>query len=121
MKTIALSLEQSLINKINGRKSFAYSGNKSYRYLVPMKNLFVGSNPSLCYDEIYEDIDREVKAVDSTDSYTLSGWYDKPNKVYYVDLMRGFNFLDTALWFANGVNQGYVLDTETDKLIKIGK
>ena len=45
-----ITINQVLINKINAKQDFSHSINdNSKRYIVGMKNLFTGKNPSLKY------------------------------------------------------------------------
>ena len=116
MKNKNITINQSIINKINAKENFTHSINKSLRYIVGSKNLFTGENPSLQYVNIYDDILKLNTKFD-----TIGGWTDPNTKIYYVDYSKTFEDVFEALNVARQNNEIAIYDTLENKTIKLIK
>lgn len=117
MKNKNITINQTIINKINAKEDFSHSINdNSKRYIVGSKNLFMGKNPSLQYNLIYEDILELDKSFD-----VVGGWTDRKTNVYYVDYSKTFEDVFEALNVARQNNQIAIYDTLENKTIKLIK
>jgi len=111
-----ITINQVLINKINAKQDFSYSINECKRYIVGDKNLFMGKNPSMQYDLIYNDI------LNLDNSYdTIGGWTDPATKIYYVDYSYSYNCVFDAMEKARENKEIAIYDTVENKTINIIK
>lgn len=112
-----ISINQSLINKINAKQSFTYDiTGVNRRYVVGVKTLFMGKNPSIQYNLIYDDLLNLDNNFDS-----LGGWLDSETGIYYVDYSLQFDNVFDALSVARENNEIAIWDSLEDKEIKLIK
>jgi len=112
-----ITINQVLINKINAKQDFSHSINdNSRRYIVGMKNLFTGKNPSLRYENIYNDVLNLDKSFD-----ILGGWTDPDTNIYYVDLCNSYNCVFDAMNQARANNEIAIFDSKENKVINLLK
>lgn len=116
MKNKNITINQTIINKINAKENFTHSINKSLRYIVGYTNLFTGKNPSLQYVNIYDDILKLNTKFDA-----IGGWTDPNTNIYYVDYSKTFEDVFEALNVARQNNQIAIYDTLENKTIKLIK
>ena len=119
MRNTIITQEQDTVNKICSRVSFTKRNpqNKD-RYVIGTRNLFIGLNPSMFYEDMYKDIWSTVDKIKTNVKTTIGGWLDK-NKLYYVDIGTTSNSLKEARKIAKDYNQLVIYDLVDDKEIKI--
>jgi len=109
-----MTKQQNIINKINAKQDFTINlTENAKRYIVGVKNLFSGSNPSTQYDNIYKDIMNPDKDFDS-----VGGWLDKDSMIYFVDYSMQLNNLSDALELAKQHNELAIWDSIENKEIR---
>ena len=109
-----MTKQQNIINKINAKQDFTVNlTDQSKRYIVGVKNLFSGSNPSTQYDNIYKDIMNPDQKFDS-----VGGWLDKDSMIYFVDYSMQLNNLSDALELAKQHNELAIWDSLENKEIR---
>ena len=110
-----LSKEQLILNNTMYKNDFthALSDTKS-RYVVSIKNLYKGSNPSLDF----ELLNKITKIVDSEQFDSIGGW-NGPDGTYYLDANLHLNKLEYAIGAAKNCNQISVWDMEAEEVIYI--
>ena len=115
-----IELNQQIVNKINAKQNFTFDlSNSKKRYVVSIKNIYKGKNPSLWHDSIIminSIIKKNSLVKDFYDSF--GGWADN-NNTYFLDLNIHFNDLQTALNIAKQNNQKAIYDIETKKVINL--
>jgi len=112
-----ITINQVLINKINARQDFSHSINdSSKRYIVGMKNLFTGKNPSLKYDNIYNDVLNLDKSFD-----IIGGWMNPDTNKYYVDFCNSYDCVFDAMNEARTNNEIAIYDSKENKVINLLK
>ena len=115
-----INLDQQIVNKINAKQNFTFDlSNSKKRYVVSIKNIYKGKNPSLWHESILtinSIIKKDSLLKDFYDSF--GGWSDKTN-TYYVDLNIHFNDLQTALNVAKQNKQKAIYDIKTKKVINL--
>lgn len=112
-----ITINQVLINKINAKQDFSHSINdNSKRYIVGMKNLFTGNNPSLQYENIYNDVLNLDESFD-----ILGGWTDPDTNIYYVDLCNSYDCVFDAMDQARINNEIAIFDSKENKVINLLK
>ena len=81
MRNIIISPEQQIVNKVNSKEEFTYNLTDNYnRYIVSIKNLYTGKNPSLQFDLMTKIQD----SINSNNFDSLGTWKDKDN-LFYLD------------------------------------
>jgi hypothetical protein len=111
MRNFKIQLEQRLINTINAKKPFTYykDNNNKKNYVVSVKNLYKGKNPSL-----YSDMIIKINEILKDDLYDSLGlWIDKQNTIF-VDANINFYNLDYALNIAKECNQKAIWDIKNN-------
>ena len=107
--------EQQLVNKINAKQDFTYSiTGVNKRYVIGVKTLFMGKNPSLQYNLIYDDIYNLDNRFDS-----VGGWLDTETGIYYVDYSVQMDDLFDAMQLARENNELAIYDTVENTEIKL--
>lgn len=110
-----MTKQQNIINKINAKQDFTTLLNgESKRYIVGVKNLFTGLNPSTEYETIYKDIMNPDE-----DFNSVGGWLDKETMFYYVDYSMQINNLSDALELAKQHNELAIWDSLENKEIRL--
>jgi len=117
MKTIFNTLTQKLVNKINARNNFTYlkQGREQKNYIVSVKNIYTGKNPSLFFN-----MNIDLKLVLNNDVYDSIGlWQNDKDGIYYVDANVHFFTLKTALSVAQKYDQIAIYDIKNNKTINL--
>ena len=110
-----MTKQQNIINKINAKQDFTINlKENTKRYIVGVKNLFTGSNPSTQYETIYKDIMNREEKFDS-----VGGWLDKDSMIYFVDYSMQINNLSDALELAKQHNELAIWDSLENKEIRL--
>ena len=114
--TLELSTQQFLANKINAKQDFTYDYQVNpERYVVGLKNLFTGTNPSLQGSAL--DIARIGLQAEAGDCF--GGWLDTDDGIYYVDISTRTNNLHTALKQARERGEVAIYDSLKDVVIYV--
>ena len=118
MRKQTVRKEQELVNKINAKQDFTYNltGSKR-RYVVGVKNLFMGKNPSLQYNLIHNDIYN----LENTKYDSVGGWLNSITGIYYVDYSIQVDDLFDALHLARQNGEIAIWDSVENKEIKLIK
>jgi len=116
MRAQKLEIQQIITNKANNKQDFTFClKNKDKRYIVGIKNIYKGANPSLkC--SLISDISNVLK------NYTfdsIGGWMDKNTNVYYLDANMHYNDKIEALKVAKKIGEIAIFDTLKNKVINL--
>lgn len=112
--TTELTTQQDLANKVNAKQEFThYLINNPQRYVVGLKNLFEGVNPSLEGSAL-----RMAEIALESDADAFGGWLSEDG-VYYVDLSTTTDNLDTALKQARERNELAIWDSLKEVVINV--
>lgn len=118
MRDNFIPIEQQIVNKINAKQNFTYNlSETNKRYVVSIKNIYKGKNPSLWFESIVT-----IKSIINKGGLikafydSLGGWSDI-NNTYYLDLNIHFNDLKTALNVAKNNGQIAIYDTLKQQVI----
>ena len=108
---------QKIVNKANGKNNFTYKLKEcDKRYIVSVKNIYLGFNPSLCYD-----LNLKLKDIINDNIFdSIGGWNDfgnDKNKPYYLDANVHFYNLDDAITIAKKYKQIAIFDKLQNKTI----
>jgi hypothetical protein len=107
---------QRLINKINAKQNFTYNlTNNRQRYIVSIKSVYNGLNPSIDFDLI-----KKVSKIISAKNHSfdsLGGWFNEDNKAYCLDLNLHLSDLTTALKLAKVNQQTAIFDSKKNLVI----
>lgn len=110
---------QQIVNKCNNKIDFTYNLNdNNKRYIVSIKNIYLGFNPSLCSNLNL----RVKKAIESNLYDSIGGWngYGSYNsKPYYLDANIHFESLNKALDVAKKNGQLAIFDIKNNSVISI--
>lgn len=116
MRHQKINTVQKIVNKANNKKEFTYNLKKcNKRYIVSVKNIFLGFNPSLCYD-----LNLRIENIINSDIYdSIGGWIgsNTDNNPYYLDANVHFYGLDAALDIAKNYGQLAIFDKLENKII----
>ena len=110
---------QKIVNKANNKIDFTYNlKDCNKRYVVSVKNIYLGFNPSLCYD-----LNLRLNNVINNDIYdSIGGWNGfgtNKNKPYYLDANVHFYSLNIAIDTAKHYGQLAIFDKLENKIINI--
>jgi hypothetical protein len=112
--TTELTTLQNLANKVNAKKQFThYIVSNPQRYVVGLKNLFEGVNPSLEGSAL-----RMAEIALGSDSDAFGGWLSEDG-VYYVDLSTTTDNLHTALSQARDRGELAIWDSLKEVVINV--
>jgi len=116
MKNLKITKVQIISNKANLKKDFTYNLIETKkRYVVSVKNIYEGFNPSLNYD-----LNLKINEIINKNFYdSIGGWYYK--NIYYLDANVHFYCLDNAVEVAKLYNQIAIFDKQKNKTIIINK
>ena len=105
---------QRLINKINAKQNFTYNlTNNRQRYIVSIKSVYNGLNPSIEFDLI-----TKVSNILETNNFdSLGGWFNVENENYCLDLNIHLSDLTTALKLAKVNQQTAIFDSKKNLVI----
>ncbi|MCB0447681.1 MAG: hypothetical protein KDD03_09245 [Gelidibacter sp.] len=120
MRNIPLSHYQRVINKINTKTDFTERSElNKQRYIIGVKTLHMSKNPSVFYNNIYNDIPEVIEQIKTDIKTTLGGWHDKETELYYVDIGVTSNDLEEALTIGKKYNQIAIYDSIDNKVINV--
>lgn len=119
MKNIKINNVQKIVNKSNNKVDFTYNlNNNNNRYIVSVKNIYLGFNPSLC-----TDLNLRVKKIIDSNLYdSIGGWNGQgtnKSKPYYLDANVHFKSLDSAINVAKKNNQMAIFDAKNNLVITL--
>lgn len=128
MRDHKITLEQSILNTVNAKQDFTYSGNKKlHRYVVSFKNIHTSKNPSLKLENGLTVIRQALDKINKPyfierngfmiDADCIGGWNDKDTDEYFLDLNSTFANKKEALIVAKAFNQIAIFDTKKEKVI----
>lgn len=121
MKAIETNTIQKIVNKSINKLDFTFNLNDNdKRYIVSVKNIYLGFNPSLC-----TDLNLRINKAINNDLYdSIGGWkgYSSNNsRPYYLDANIHFNSLDKAKNIAIKHSQAAIFDKLNNIVININK
>ncbi len=112
--TNELTIQQHLANKVNAKQEFThYLVDSPERYVVGLKNLFEGINPSLEGSAL-----RMAEIALDSNADAFGGWLSEDG-TYYVDLSTTTNSLDTALSQAKTRGELAIWDSVKEVVINV--
>ena len=119
MRNIKINNVQKIVNKSNNKVDFTFNlNNNKKRYIVSIKNIYLGFNPSLC-----TDLNLRVKKIIDSNLYdSIGGWngYSSNNsKPYYLDANLHFESLDMAVNVAKQNKQMAIFDAKNNLVITL--
>lgn len=111
-----ITIVQNITNKAHAKKEFTtYLTKTKSRYIVSMRNIFIGKNFANCHDLIL----RVSKIVESGYYDSIGGWNFKGT--YFLDANLHFDNLEIAFQVARKNNEIAVFDTKENKTIYLNK
>ncbi len=107
-----------IVNKINSKQDFTHyiNDDPNLRYVVGVKNLFTGKNPSMEWLNSSTAIDDALK-LDSI--HGIGGWMDPSDGTYYVDCVNAYLTLGIAMGVANHFNEIAIYDRKENKVLNV--
>ena len=107
-----------IVNKINSKQDFTHyiNDDPNLRYVVGVKNLFTGKNPSMEWFNSSAAIDNALK-LDSI--HGIGGWVDPSDGMYYVDCVNAYLTLGIAMGVANHFNEVAIYDRKENKVLDV--
>lgn len=119
MRQLQINTVQKIVNKSINKLDFTYNlNNNNKRYIVSVKNIYLGFNPSLC-----ANLNLRVKKIIDSNLYdSIGGWngYSSNNsKPYYLDANLHFESLDMAVNVARQNNQMAIFDAKNNSVITL--
>jgi hypothetical protein len=117
MRDFKLTKVQDIINRVNSKQDFIIDieGGCDGRYVVGVKNLYKGSNPSI--EPYLQLLVRNELKEGMHDC--IGGWMDKDTNTYYLDSNFKVEQLGTALKIAKDNNQKDIYDTVLGLVIEV--
>jgi hypothetical protein len=120
MKQIKISQVQKIVNLCHTKKDFTFELNKNYApYIVSIKNIYKGKNPSLDFElnlKIKDTINKSNIISKYYDS--IGGWKDEDDN-FCIDANVHFYNLTLAKDTAKAFNQKAIFDKKNNKVILI--
>lgn len=116
MRENSVTTHQSIVNKINAKESFTYPKQHA-RYVVGIRNLYYGGNPSMFFDNMYRDVEEFLKASVFDGGLTIGGWTSEETGAYYVDLGVSLNDIDKAIRLGRSGKEIAIWDSKEEKEI----
>ena len=120
MKNNKPNLVQRIINKSNNKTDFTIDLKpETARYVVSVKNIYYGNNPSLKYD-LNKDINEAINRTYAISKYydSIGGWTDEKNN-YCLDANVHFHNLHLALETAKILKQKAIFDKVNKEVILV--
>ena len=116
MIDIILTQTQVINNKANARQDFtSYLNKNKGRYIVSVKNLYTGTNPSTCFDLIT----RITETVEKNTYDSIGGWMDPETTVYFLDANIHFDSLSLCIANAELYGELAIYDSLNDEVIML--
>jgi hypothetical protein len=117
MIDVRIPIPQQVVLKIYHQEDFTYPNPPKSGFMVGTDSLYEGKNPSLFYDNVYDDIYGWHKAGDGT---YIGGWQDPDNvNRYCVDKSVWCKDWGTARTLAAEYNQTHIYNLSTGQVIAI--
>ena len=111
-----LTLLQDALNKANAKQDFTVKLPSAFngKFIVSHESLYIGENPSICFDLII----KIGKAID--DKYdSIGGWFDKKTGLYHVDANLHYLYHETANVAARIMNQVSYYDSSSGEVVYV--
>lgn len=121
MRNMTIDLKQQVVNRINAGQEFTCP-EFTLAYVVGIKELHKSKNPSLYWDNIYDDIYPIVDKIQSEypePHTTIGQWYNKETGEYVVDEGITLSNLEDAIALGKKHNQICIWDAVKDEIIKL--
>ncbi len=116
MINLSITITQQINNKANARRDFTtYLSKSKSRYILSVKNLYIGKNPSTCFDLITRISD----TINKNTYDSIGGWMDTKTYIYYLDANMHFDNLSECISNAKGLGELAIYDTIDNKVIYI--
>ncbi len=116
MRYLKTEKQQLIINKANNKQNFTYYlKNNQNRYIVGVKNIFNGKNPSLKCN-LLKDVANILKNYNFD---SIGGWMDKKSNIYYLDANLHYSNKIKALKAAKILNEIAIFDNLENKVINL--
>jgi len=116
MINLSITVTQQINNKANAKRDFTtYLSKSKDRYILSVKNIYTGTNPSICFDLI----SRIGDTIDKNIYDSVGGWIDPETNIYYLDANMHFNSLSECISNAKGLGELAIYDTLENKVIYI--
>mgnify|MGYP003674860913 FL=1 len=116
MINLSITITQQVNNKANAKRDFTtYLSKSKDRYILAVKNLYTGKNPSTCFDLI----SRISDTIDKNIYDSVGGWMDTKTDIYYLDANMHFDSLNECISNAKGLGELAIYDTIDNKVIYI--
>lgn len=116
MINLSITITQQINNKANARRDFTtYLSKSNSRYILSVKNLYTGKNPSICFDLISRISDTVEKNIYDS----IGGWIDTKTNIYYLDANIHFDSLRECISNAKSYGELAIYDTVDNKVIYI--
>ena len=120
MQNLKPNLVQRIINKSNSKIDFTIDLKPlTARYIVSIKNIYYGKNPSLKYD-LNKDINEAINRTHTISKYydSIGGWKDE-NQNYCLDANIHFHNIHLALETAKIFKQKAIFDKVNNEVILV--
>mgnify|MGYP003641741394 FL=1 len=110
------TIAQNILNKANGKQDFTtiLKANEG-RYIVSNKNIYLGSNPSICSDLII----RITDIVDGNQYSSIGGWTDLDTGNYWLDANMHYNNFKLAIETAKHLGELAIYDSLKERVINV--
>lgn len=107
-----ITIAQNITNKAHAKKEFTtYLTKTNSRYIVSMRNIFIGKNFAKCHDLII----RVTDIIECGYYDSIGGWNYKDT--YFLDANLHIDNLELAFQVARNNNEIAVYDTKENKTI----
>ena len=116
MRHIQTTIAQNILNKANSKQDFTtiLKANEG-RYIVSNKNIYLGSNPSICSDLII----RITDIVDGNQYSSIGGWTDLDTGNYWLDANMHYNNFKLAIETAKHLGELAIYDSLKERVINV--
>ena len=120
MENNEINTVQKIVNLCNTKNDFTFELNKNdAQYIVSVKNIYKGKNPSLQFD-LNLKIQETINKINIVSKYydSIGGWMDANNN-FCVDVNTHFYNLSLAIDTAKVFKQKAIFDKKNNKVILI--
>ena len=115
MRATKITLTQQILNKVNSKQEFTHKlTDNNNRYIVSIKNLYTGTNPSLYFNMIID-----IQDIINSNSYDSIGTWISSDGLFYVDCNIHITNLKIALMTAKAFNQMAIYDSLKNEVINL--
>ena len=117
MREQKVSLLDRVVNKINGRIDFNHEFNQDHgRYIVRVKDIYSGKNPSLEFANKHEAIGG---IFDDADRYSFIKGVKDSEGSFDVACYVAMDNIESAVGIARAKGLDYIIDAQQDKILKL--